>query len=68
MTIFRTVGLLAFLLISADPAMAVDVVATTSSMGMLARTVGGEIVAVTVLLGVVLFDAHDFVNRRTRRG
>lgn len=25
------------------------------------------IVAVTVLLGVVLFDAHDFVNRRTRR-
>jgi len=25
------------------------------------------IVAVTVLLGVVLLDAHDFVNRRTRR-
>ncbi|MBX3205578.1 MAG: hypothetical protein KF764_10955 [Labilithrix sp.] len=25
------------------------------------------IVALAVLLGVVLFDAHDFVNRRTHR-
>jgi hypothetical protein len=25
------------------------------------------VLAVTVLLGVVLLDAHDFVNRRTRR-
>jgi hypothetical protein len=28
---------------------------------------GMAIVAVTVLLGVVLLDAHDFLNRRTRR-
>ena len=62
MTIFRTVGLLAFLLISADPAMAVDVVATTSSMGMLARTVGGEIVAVTVLAPPDR-DAHSLLAR-----
>src|SRR5687768_15255162 len=52
-TMFRTVGalahLLAFLFLSAAPASAVDVVATTSSMGMLARTVGGKTVEVTVL-------------------
>jgi zinc/manganese transport system substrate-binding protein len=41
--------LVALLLITAAPAHAVDVVATTSSMGMLARTVGGNAVAVTVL-------------------
>ena len=62
MTIFRTIGVLAFLLISADPAMAVDVVATTSSMGMLARTVGGEIVAVTVLAPPDR-DAHSLLAR-----
>jgi zinc/manganese transport system substrate-binding protein len=62
MTIFRTVGLLAFLLISADPAMAVDVVATTSSMGMLARTVGGEMVDVTVLAPPDR-DAHTLLAR-----
>lgn len=62
MTIFRTVGVLAFLLISADPAIAVDVVATTSSMGMLARTVGGEMVAVTVLAPPDR-DAHSLLAR-----
>jgi len=25
------------------------------------------IVALTVMLGVVLFDAHEFINRRARR-
>jgi zinc/manganese transport system substrate-binding protein len=49
MTIFRTVGILALLLVSAARAHAIDVVATTSSMGMLARTVGGATVDVTVL-------------------
>jgi hypothetical protein len=28
---------------------------------------GMAVLALTVLLGVVLLDAHDFVNRRTRR-
>jgi zinc/manganese transport system substrate-binding protein len=46
---FRAAGLVAFVLTSAAPASAVDVVATTSSMGMLARTVGGDAVNVTVL-------------------
>ena len=46
----RVLGCVLVLLASAGPALAaVDVVATTSSMGMLARTVGGDSVAVTVL-------------------
>ena len=28
---------------------------------------GMAIVALTVMLGVVLFDAHEFINRRVRR-
>jgi zinc/manganese transport system substrate-binding protein len=62
MTIFRTVGLLAFLVISAEPATAIDVVATTSSMGMLARTVGGKTVDVTVLAPPDR-DAHTLLAR-----
>ena len=62
MTTFRTVGLLAFLLISAEPATAVDVVATTSSMGMLARTVGGKTVDLTVLAPPDR-DAHTLLAR-----
>ena len=63
---FRTVGalahLLAFLFLSAAPASAVDVVATTSSMGMLARTVGGKAVDVTVLAPPDR-DAHSLLAR-----
>jgi zinc/manganese transport system substrate-binding protein len=66
MTILRTVGalahLFALLLIAAAPAHAVDVVATTSSMGMLARTVGGNEVAVTVLAPPDR-DAHNLLAR-----
>jgi zinc/manganese transport system substrate-binding protein len=49
MIMLRAAAILAFLLISVTPASAIDVVATTSSMGMLARTVGGKMVDVTVL-------------------
>jgi zinc/manganese transport system substrate-binding protein len=45
----RLLALGALLLGAAPAHAAVDVVATTSSMGMLARTVGGEAVKVTVL-------------------
>jgi zinc/manganese transport system substrate-binding protein len=62
MTIFRIIGVLAFLIISAEPATAVDVVATTSSMGMLARTVGGKSVDVTVLAPPDR-DAHTLLAR-----
>jgi zinc/manganese transport system substrate-binding protein len=62
MTIFRIVGLLALLLVSAARANAVDVVATTSSMGMLARTVGGTNVDVTVLAPPDR-DAHTLLAR-----
>jgi zinc/manganese transport system substrate-binding protein len=61
MTIFRTVALLALLLTSSR-ANAVDVVATTSSMGMLARTVGGKAVDVTVLAPPDR-DAHSLLAR-----
>jgi zinc/manganese transport system substrate-binding protein len=54
--------LLAFLLLSAAPASAVDVVATTSSMGMLVRTVGGKAVGVTVLAPPDR-DAHSLLAR-----
>jgi hypothetical protein len=36
-----------------------------NSEALLAR--GMALLAVTVVLGIVLFDAHDFVNRRTHR-
>jgi zinc/manganese transport system substrate-binding protein len=66
MTMFRTAAalarLLAFLLIAAAPARAVDVVATTSSMGMLARTVGGKTIDVTVLAPPDR-DAHSLLAR-----
>jgi zinc/manganese transport system substrate-binding protein len=62
MTIFRTIGLLALLLAAAERANAVDVVATTSSMGMLARTVGGKTVDVTVLAPPDR-DAHSLLAR-----
>ena len=62
----RTIGALArligFLLISAAPASALDVVATTSSMGMLARTVAGKTVDVTVLAPPDR-DAHSLLAR-----
>jgi zinc/manganese transport system substrate-binding protein len=62
MRIIRTIGLLALLLVSAEQANAVDVVATTSSMGMLARTVGGKTVDVTVLAPPDR-DAHTLLAR-----
>jgi zinc/manganese transport system substrate-binding protein len=62
MSIFRAVGLVAFLLVPVAPAHAVDVVATTSSMGMLARTVGGTLVQVTVLAPPDR-DAHSLLAR-----
>jgi zinc/manganese transport system substrate-binding protein len=50
MILLRASGLIACILLAAGRAQAaVDVVATTSSMGMLARTVGGEAVRVTIL-------------------
>jgi zinc/manganese transport system substrate-binding protein len=50
MTFLRAGGFVAFSLLSAAPVQAaVNVVATTSSMGMLARTVGGDAVEITVL-------------------
>jgi zinc/manganese transport system substrate-binding protein len=58
----RTAALLAVLLISVTPASAIDVVATTSSMGMLARTVGGAMVNVTVLAPPDR-DAHSLLAR-----
>jgi zinc/manganese transport system substrate-binding protein len=46
---FRAVGLLVLLLTPSSAARTLTVVATTSSMGMLARTVGGDTVEVSVL-------------------
>ena len=63
---FRTAAalarLVALLLIAAAPAHAVDVVATTSSMGMLARAVGGKTVELTVLAPPDR-DAHSLLAR-----
>jgi zinc/manganese transport system substrate-binding protein len=62
MTMFRAAGLLVLLLMSPTAATAVDVVATTSSMGMLTRTVGGDTVKVTVLSPPDR-DAHSLLAR-----
>lgn len=51
-----------FLLLAAFPAAALDVVATTSSMGLLARTVGGDAVKVSVLAPPDR-DAHDLLAK-----
>jgi len=58
----KAAAFLAVLLTSATPASAIDVVATTSSMGMLARTVGGKTVDVTVLAPPDR-DAHSLLAR-----
>jgi zinc/manganese transport system substrate-binding protein len=62
-TVRRAVGFIGVILLSAAPVRAsVDVVATTSSMGMLARTVGGDAVIVTVLAPPDR-DAHHLLAR-----
>lgn len=58
----RAAAVLAILISPVTPAWAIDVVATTSSMGMLARTVGGTMVDVTVMAPPDR-DAHSLLAR-----
>ena len=63
MALLKAVGLAVLIHLSAGPVhAALDVVATTSSMGMLARTVGGGAVVVTVLAPPDR-DAHNLLAR-----
>jgi zinc/manganese transport system substrate-binding protein len=62
-TVRKAVGVIGVILLTAAPVGAtVDLVATTSSMGMLARTVGGDAVVVTVLAPPDR-DAHHLLAR-----
>jgi zinc/manganese transport system substrate-binding protein len=62
LTMFRAAGLLVLLFMLPSAATALEVVATTSSMGMLARTVGGDAVKV-IVLSPPDRDAHSLLAR-----